>query len=478
MKTKHISLKFLLLSLLAFFYSCESFVDIYPPTTVNQNRYFKTEADIKTALNGAYGTLRNYYGSYYILTEIPSDNTEVNARTNSGQGAFDRLSWIPTTSLLSTYWNLSYATISSTNIILEKIEGIQMDTSLKERMIGEAKFIRALMYFNLVRFFGEVPIILTEIETEEQAYSYRRESIEKVYSQIILDLLAASDALPSKYPSEDIGRATKGAANALLGKVYLTNKKYDEAIVKLKEVIDGGEYQLLPKYADIFNPSNGNNEEIVFAIQYAKTGNQEGSNFAFSFAPTGATDLVGTSGSPASANQGTLDLFDAFDPNDSRKEISIKMYPDASKPHYTSKFLEQPTANNEGEADWLLIRYSDVLLMYSEALNEVGRTTDAYEPLNQVRARANLESIDGTIRSDLRLVIENERRLELCFEGHRWFDLIRTDRMVPVMTSYKNKYKDTGYEVNGYQIDKYKSVYPIPFRETNLNPELLQNPGY
>lgn len=467
-------------ALLIFASSCsEKYLNLSPPTTIPVGQYFKSQADITAALNGAYGGLRGYYSSFFVMAEVPTDNTESNPRADSFIGDFDRYSWVVTNGSITSSWSSSYAIIARCNILIEKSEAVQMDATLKARYQAEAKFLRALMYFNLVRFFGDVPIVLTEIKTETEAYTYGRESVTKVYLQIEKDLLEAATVLPVSYTGADVGRATKGAAQALLGKAYLTNKQFDKAIVALKEVITPNRYRLLPVYDDVFRANNGNNAEIVFSVQYTRTGNKEGSNFSIDFAPTGAGSDIVTGGNPAAVNQGTLDLFNAFETGDLRKNVSIQRFTGGDNPYYTRKFLDQPPTANESDNDWPVIRYADVLLMYAEALNETGNTPDALVSLNQVRSRAGLSARISLAQDAFRLAIEQERRVELNFEGHRWFDLVRTGRLVPVMTAYTAKYRTSGgYLVGNYQFAANKALYPVPFRERSLNPNLTQNPGY
>lgn len=457
----------------------EEFVELSSPTAVRQDQYFTSADDIRAALNGSYGGLRSYYDNFYIMAEVPSDNVEANLATDISVGDFDRFSWQPTNGTVNNRWSASYTIISNSNILLEKIEPVAMDEALKERYKAEAKFLRALMYFNLVRFFGDVPLVLTEIKSEPEAYSYNREPVSNVYAQIEKDLQEAATVLPVRYTGSDAGMATSGAAKSLLGKAYLTNKQYSQAATILKEVIDANVYQLLPVYADVFRANNGNNAEIIFSVQYTRSGSKEGSNFAISFAPQGSNNEIVTGGSPGGLNQGTLDLFNAFEGGDLRKDVSIQRYTGGSRPYYTRKFIDQPPTTFEGDNDWPVLRYSDVLLLYAEALNAVEQTTEAEKYLNQVRKRAGLAPKTGLPQSDFQLAIEQERRLELCFEGHRWFDLVRTGRMTEVMNAYITRYRTTGgYLVGNYQLTPNKVLYPVPFRELSLNTNLGQNPGY
>lgn len=321
-------------------------------------------------------------------------------------------------------------------------------------------------------------MVTTSITDPEDAYGYGRTSADKVYAQIIQDLKDAEAVLPVKYTvNTDIGRATKGAAKGLLGKVYLTMHNYPDAISELSGMLNLG-YTLLPNYNDIFLATNGNNAEIVFSVQYTKGGYGTGSPFANIFLPGNSGNNIVKVGAPAGFNLLTQDLVDAFsDPADKRKAISVGVYLGGN--YYTQKYMDTPTGAYDAENDWIVLRYADVLLMYAEALNENGQTSDAVPYLNQIRTRAGLANISSSInQSDLRLAIEKDRRLELNMEGHRWFDLVRTGRAITVMNASFNKYKITiGVGVNA-SVANNQLLFPIPLSEIQINPLLTQNPGY
>ncbi|MDR3267254.1 MAG: RagB/SusD family nutrient uptake outer membrane protein [Tannerella sp.] len=459
--------------------ACEDFVDLTPPTMARQDQYFKSQADFTAAVNGIYGGLRVYYDGFYIISDMPSDNLQGNLPATSSN-VIDNFTWMPDNATLTSRWQTSYAIIARANTVLDRIDGVNMDSRLKEQYKAEAKVARALMYFNLVRLYGEVPLAIHEVTTEAEAYLLLREPVANVYAQIEKDLEEAANVLPTEFTGNDIGRATQGSALGLLGKVYITKKEYTKAIPVLEKVIQSGKYTLLPVYEDVFRADNGNNAEIVFAIQYSSTGYAEGSSFFSQSVPRGSASEFISGAEPSQYMDGTLDLFDAFEEGDTRKEKSIIYYPNGTfgAVYFTGKYLERPIAYGEGNCDWIVLRYSDILLLYAEALNELGKT-EAAAPLNDVRVRASLDPLTGD-QDELRIAIEHERRVELCFEGHRWFDLIRTGRMVEVMTAYKEKYTGTnlGYKVESYVVTPDKALYPVPFRERSLNPNLTQNPGY
>lgn len=454
--------------------SCKnSFVeDVTSPDRIPVDNYYTSQANFNSALTGIYGTLRARYDGFWNLAELPSDNTtQVLGNVNE-----ETLSWNSSESVVQTTWMGYYTSIAACNIFLEKIEGFEMDKDLKARWVAEAKFIRGMMYFDLVRLFAGVPLVLKPI-TDEEAYSYNRETVENVYKQIEKDLNESAIDLPVKYTANnDLGRATKGAAFALLGKVYLTEKKYPEAAAKLKDVITpnttGISYSLLNNYADVFSTSNENNAEILFSVQYTKGIANEGSNFTRNFYPANSTILTSLAG--IGLNQGTPNLFNAFETGDQRKAATIQQFVvGKTTTYYTLKYIDQPLAPNQGENNWIVLRYSDVLLMQAEALNELNDPT-AIDYLNQVRRRAVLGIKTFSSKENLRLDIEKERRVELCFEGHRWFDLVRTDRMVTVVKAQLTADKQT-YASN---VTATRALFPIPFRETTLNINLGQNDGY
>ncbi|WP_236969710.1 RagB/SusD family nutrient uptake outer membrane protein [Membranihabitans marinus] len=458
--------------------SCDDFVEIDSPTVVGQEQFFKSKTDFESAINGMYNGLKGYYSSFYQVAEIPSDNTEANGYNNS-LSVMDQFVYNASTSFVQNNWIASYSNIARANVILDKINDVDFEEDLKQQFIGEAKFVRALMYFNLVQLYGDVPLVLTEIRSEEQAYSYLREPVSKVYEQIEEDLNQAVDFLPSEYSASEIGKPTRFAALGLLGKVFMTTKRFSDAIPVLEEVMDSQKFSLLSNFEDVFSVDNENNEEILFAVQYlGGSGFAEGSNFSLAFAPFGSGTEITSGGVPSGSNTGTLDLFLSFEDNDIRRSTSIALYPNSDSLYYTRKYLDRPVSTSEGDNDWPILRYADVLLLYAEALNETGSSEEALIPLNEVRERAGLNPIAELEADALASIILHERRVELCFEGHRWFDLLRTETMVPTMTAYKAKYTDIGYGVQYYEVSEEKMLFPIPFREISLNPALTQNPGY
>lgn len=457
---------------------CKGFVDITPQHVIPVGNYYKTEADIRAALTGAYGNLRDIYNGYWIHFELPSDNTQVFTENEGSYGEFDWLTF-RATGAVSGPWNQGYRTIAAANIILDRIGGIAMSDELKNQYTGEAKFLRALMYFNLVRLFGNVPLVLKELTSEAEAYTYARSPVEQVYGQIEKDLLDAETLLPPKFTGVNVGRATSGAARALLGKAYLQQQKWELAESKLAEVISA--YTFEPSLAKLFGSANDNNSEVIFSIVYLSGGIGLGNSFAHAFAPQKSGTSVVSMGA-LSNNMGTQDLYDAFDNNDLRKTAYIGVFKDGTNPkiyYWARKFVNNVSVLNDGGNDWPVLRYSDVLLMYAEALNQNNKTEEALAYISKTRVRAGLTVLTGLSKADTQLALEKERRLELCYEGHRWHDLIRWGKEVSTMEAFKVKYRPIDPRMANMSVTADRKLMPVPFRELNLNPLLLpQNPGY
>lgn len=467
------------LLIIAIFAACTKKLDLQPISTVGIDNTYKTGKDIDQAIAGAYDALQQpaQYGTNFpFFMEVSSDNSELeNLTINAGILAqFERFTLTPDNTTLDATWVSLYDGIQRTNVLLNRLPGISMDATTKATRGGEAKFIRALSYFNLVRIWGDVPLVLTEVKDPFTAFNDTRQPQNVVYEQIVKDLQDAINALPLTYATVDLGRATKGAAQTLLAKVYLTRKQYAEAATVSKSIIISGTYKLQPNFSDIFSLVNENGSESIFEVQYKSGGLGEGSTFAADFIPQNSNYLIGSVGNALGNNEPTTDLYNLYDPTDKRKDMIGKL-PDGRL--YTKKYLETIKATADGDHNFIVLRYADVLLMNSEALNEQGYSPegDAFTYLNQIRVRAGLlpySSIDLPDQGSFRLAIEKERRLELAFENHRWFDLLRTGRAITVMNQYV---PGTGK----ITLDAHNLLFPIPLIEINASAgKLTQNPGY
>ncbi|MBD2754358.1 RagB/SusD family nutrient uptake outer membrane protein [Spirosoma validum] len=470
MKAKHLFIP--LFSLLSLASCNDDFLALTPETDRNTTNFYQTAADFNNAVVGTYNALKQsgvYGTSLYWMGEVSTDNTDYGVTTRQAVNV-DNFQFVDHTytslnDIIFAAWRDHYRAISRANAILTRIEGASIADNLKMQYKGEAQFLRALFYFDLVRLFGDVPLITTEITTPDGASSLSRTPAEDVYKLIISDLQSAEQALPVSYGTADIGRVPQGAAKALLGKVYLTRKDWATAAAKLKEVITSAKYQLLPKYADVFSYATPTNAEILFNVQYKSGNTGQGSGFGPVQASEGARITGGSMRYP------TADMETAYEAGDQRKSFSMKSsYIDATgqsvNQRYVSKYVQFGALASDSDIDFPVLRYADVLLMYAEALNEVGFNPEAVTYLNQVRKRAGLADTKATNQASFRLSIEQERRVEFAFENQRWFDLIRTGRYVTVMNAKSLKVQD------------FNTLYLIPQREIDLNKSLKQNPGY
>lgn len=477
------------IALLGFsFSSCSDFLEQNPQTDLSENDFYKTADDILSAVNGAYSSLQegDIYGNWYVFGEIPSDNTR-NQLSGSvtTQNEFDQFYIDTQNSMIANFWKAAYKVINRTNTVLGRIDGIEINTELANRYKLECKFIRALMYFNLVRVYGDVPLVLKEISISE-SYDILREPKENVYNQIIADLKEAQD-LPVSYSTAEDGRATQGAAKALLANVYMTLHKYAEAETILAEIINSGQYSLLENtpgslnidgYKNVFSPVNHNSKEGIFEIQFLKGGYGEGSNYANNFAPENSGTNVVAVGGTGGNNIPEMDIYNAYEEGDLRRDFSMSLgYYDNRKNNewvesrYVCKFMDVPYQNNDASNNYPVIRYADVILMYAEALNQNGKTAEACKYLNMTRRRGfgyqttetSPVDLQTTDKAQFALMVEQERRVELAFENHRWFDLIRTGRAVEVMRS------------KGFSLNETNLICPIPQKQIDVNPKLTQN---
>ena len=477
------------IALLGFsFSSCSDFLEQNPQTDLSENDFYKTADDIASAVNGAYSSLQesDIYGNWYVFGEIPSDNTR-NQLSGSvtTQNEFDQFYIDTQNSMIANFWKAAYKVINRTNTVLGRIDGIEINAELANRYKLECKFIRALMYFNLVRVYGDVPLVLKEISISE-SYEILREPKENVYNQIIADLKEAQ-GLPVSYSTAEDGRATQGAAKALLADVYMTLHKYTEAETILAEIINSGRYSLLENtpgslnidgYKNVFSPVNHNSKEGIFEIQFLKGGYGEGSNYANNFAPENSGTNVVAVGGTGGNNIPEMDIYNAYEEGDLRRDFSMSLgYYDNRKNNewvesrYVCKFMDVPYQNNDASNNYPVIRYADVILMYAEALNQNGKTAEACKYLNMTRRRGfgyqttetSPVDLQTTDKAQFALMVEQERRVELAFENLRWFDLIRTGRAVEVMKS------------KGFSLNETNLICPIPQKQIDVNPKLTQN---
>lgn len=464
----------------------KKFIDLHPESSASVADFYKTADDARVGLNGVYASLQTAGVSTnnYVFGEIGSDNTlPVFSGTVTDQDEFDRFYIRTTNPFISERWTDCYKGIAAANLFFERIAPIQMTDSLKQRYIAEAKFIRGYLYFELVRTYGDVPLVLKSlISSLSEGYNYGRNPSAEVYAQVEKDLTEAEAVLPVSYKGSDIGRITKGAADAMLGKVYLTEHKFDVAATSLQKVINLNIYDTVA-YADVFDPAKKNGKESVFDVQFAAGLNGEGNPWPNSFAPLNSGSAIIAFGGDGN-NRPTQDLISAYEPGDIRKDLSLATsYVNAAGQTITDVFVKKyrnpsPAQKNDNPNNIPLIRYADVVLMYAECLNEQGYngSGDAMKYLNMIRTRARLPvktAADIPDQGSFRLAMEQERRVEFAFESQRWWDLVRTGRAITVING-------KAASINIVQpITQNNMVFPIPQSQIDINKnKIKQNLGY
>lgn len=446
--------------------SCgDSFFDLEPASSVTIDKVYKTASDYNVAVIGCYAKLQSQVNFYTECCEYRSDNLSLGAPTAGTQDRYDidHFTEKPSNGILSSYWANFNNNVYRCNLLLDQIDGANFAENLKKQYKGEAMFIRALNYFNMYRIWGGVPATKHVVSAAE-ALKVARYSDEQMFDLIAGDLkeIVDNNYLPETYSSADMGRATSGAAKALLGKVYLTFHKWTEAKDILSQLI--GKYQLVSPIAQVFNVDNKNNNEIIFAVHFNKEIEGEGHSYWYNL--TNASD---------DTNQ-TSSLLNTFPTGDTRKDLITYVQVEKNV-RLMNKFYDtkSPTFKTVGN-DQILLRYADVLLMYAEALNEIQYDASegslALKYLNAVRQRAGISNLTAKqlpTQEKFRKGILIERQREFPYEGQRWFDLVRMGFAKSVMAE------------NGVEIKDYQLLFPIPQQEIEKvgNKSILwQNPGY
>lgn len=446
--------------------SCgDSFFDLEPASSVTIDKVYKTASDYNVAVIGCYAKLQSQVNFYTECCEYRSDNLSLGAPTAGTQDRYDidHFTEKPSNGILSSYWANFNNNVYRCNLLLDQIDGANFAENLKKQYKGEAMFIRALNYFNMYRIWGGVPATKHVVSAAE-ALKVARYSDEQMFDLITGDLkeIVDNNYLPETYSSADMGRATSGAAKALLGKVYLTFHKWTEAKDILSQLI--GKYQLVSPIAQVFNVDNKNNNEIIFAVHFNKEIEGEGHSYWYNL--TNASD---------DTNQ-TSSLLNTFPTGDARKDLITYVQVEKNV-RLMNKFYDtkSPTFKTVGN-DQILLRYADVLLMYAEALNEIQYDASegslALKYLNAVRQRAGISNLTVKqlpTQEKFRKGILVERQREFPYEGQRWFDLVRMGFAKSVMAE------------NGVEIKDYQLLFPIPQQEIEKVGDksiLWQNPGY
>ncbi|MBD8388748.1 RagB/SusD family nutrient uptake outer membrane protein [Dysgonomonas sp. BGC7] len=478
----------------ASFFSCDETLDIRSESEITSpDKELTTEAQVRAALVGCYNGMQKPMETEWMLTELRSDNAVqgVPTSTNSVNLEFNELDMftlLPTHPRVYDYWIDSYSNIGRTNTVLACISVIK-DENERKSIEAQCRFIRAYHYFNLVRLFGPL-FITTENISPDQAKLKDRSPVEDVYSLIISDLNSAnSTALPEKWDDTNLGRASRLAAKTMLAKVYLTIGQPHNALPLLTEIKLSTKHRLLP-YAEVFSIKNEMNDEIIFAIRYKSGGYGLGSPFANRFAPTSSGSTI-INGDGSGWNFPSYDFMSyAYEPNDARREVTVSTFGTGTwVKNYVKKYISPVSITFDAENDWPILRYSDVLLMLAEILNEKEGHAAALPLVNEVRSvHGNLPALSMiNNQDDCRLAIEKERRVEFAFENQRFFDLVRTKRAVDVLNNqfyttdkaFYTRYKETAPKP-GEVVKEWQLLLPIPQREIDTNNKVVitQNYGY
>ena len=476
----------------------KEFLDRKPLGKLTYDTFFTTEAQAVQATNAVYNQFRSWECSslgYIGVTDILSDDADKGSTTNDQPllTDIDNFNLDPANTYFGQVWTGFYRAIARANLAIKRIPDVpDMDEDLRKRLIGECKFLRAYSYFLLVQWFGDLPLI-TEPLNADQYYNQERSPVSEVYNLIERDLLDAIEALPLKkeYASSDLGRATKGAAQGILAKLYMVKKDYPKAEQYCSEVITSNVYSLLPRYADNFLPAGENGAESIFEITAAALQPDAGGVVGPGATPYNM--VQGVRGNPNLGwgfNRPSDNLVSSYEGGDPRREATV-IYVGEILPDNTTEVKDNPEILGErfnqkawvpahsglqdnGPGNIRVLRYSDILLLYAEALNENGKSADALTYINQVRKRARgasqvvLPDITVTDQAQLRERIYKERRVELAMEQHRWFDLLRWGRAEQVMLAVGKNF-----------VSPKHLLLPIPQQEVDLTDgSIQQNQGY
>lgn len=470
--------------------SCmDDFLNKKPQGLVTEEVFLKTPQDALLATNAIYNTFLdwNYHSGGYPILDIMSDDANKGSAPGDASAIefFNNFTFTPSAGDISRWYSALYKGVRRSNIVIENVPSIAMDEVLKNRFLGEARFLRAHFYFDLVRAFGDVP----KITQASPPLRVPRSPKEEIYNELIIaDLLFAIDNLPEKnqYSAADAGRATKGAAKSLLAKVYIFLNDFVNTEKYALEVIATGQYDLEEEFSNAFSLEGQFGIESVFEL--GAEPNSGGSQFA---------NTQGVRGTPNRGwgfNRPSVELINFFEPNDVRKDATVIflgetidgtiILGDSGTPDVT--YANPPTNTIIKEIEtynqkvWVpgtstleqfgfnkrVIRYADVLLLAAEALNENSKTAEALVHLNKVRVRAGLEPIDESDKSIVRQIIADERRAELAMEGHRFWDLVRTGQAASVLGP------------KGFITGKHE-LFPIPQSERDLSEgTLTQNQNW
>lgn len=492
------------------FSSCEDFLTDNPESVLTQVDFYNTPTRINQGILGCYAGMTSVMNDEWMYTELRSDNTCIASTSSSSSvrqylTSFAHFSVIPSEPILMNYWYNTFQNISNINAVLPSVATNDFITieAKRAQYESELRFIRAYHYYTLVNLFGDMFKITTVIGPNEAKRLVRSPVIE-IYNDIIIpDLKYAAANAPASYASQDLGRVTKWAAKSLLAKVYMTiGGSENLALAKplLNEVLAEGSIGMETNFANIFSTSNEMNKEIIFAVRYKGGSLGIGSPFWEYFAPEGSANMFLKVGSPDGNNNPTLEIMNLFNkyPQDKRKDASFKVYersPTRVYPYITKYIDPNISQALQGENDWILIRRADVVLMLAEVLAQDGNHSQAHTQVNIIRNRAGLPNMAPFTSKKMALdSVYQERRLELAFENHRWFDLLRMAKAYNNVNLPMEILKQHTFHTDSILYSSFnplpvpdmadynnsRLLLPIPQTEIDTNNEMVipQNPGY
>jgi starch-binding outer membrane protein, SusD/RagB family len=497
---KNIKILIGILSMVAVLSSCSKFLEEDPKSLISADKFYKTTNDVVSATNAIYFALRDdVTGSIspIWMAEMTTDDSRTNSTAAQVQERIEveNLIYASRHVFIRNIWNSGYKAIGYANTVLANVDTIafpEISNAIARRSFGEARFLRAYIYTRLVQLYGDVPLVLTPVE--DATLFPKRAPKADVYKQIIEDLQYAEENLANNYSYNDAngGRATKVAAKALLGYVYLVmggypmndKTKWQPAADKLKEIIDKKTtfgVDIMPTYKDIFDVAKKttNTEDIFF---YKGTSGQSASYLAYTRMQYWYYQFASI--------VPTKDAVDSlYATGDARKTISmarksgssiVSILTGTAQP-IVNKYIDVLTNSNDNQNDFHALRYSDVVLMYAEALIEIGGTANldiALAQINSVRKpHSALPDLTYTTQDDLRQKLRAERRRELAYEGKRYYDLIRWNIFIPTMKAHMAR--EYGKPITDFDyINENRLLLPLPYIDLIANPNLTQNPGY
>ena len=480
----------------------DDFIDRSPLNSYTISNYYQNPGQVTEAVNALYGGIRgDYTGELWQLGEFRSDNTTFQINTQDrGALSLEEVDYFLSNSAMgaaNNLWNGAYATIARVNLLLDRIGEVDFtgQEDLRNQREAEARFVRAFMYWQLVRNFGDVILILEPTFDEAELLAFQREPVDRIYDEAILpDVQFAIDNLPATYPDSERGRATRGAAQMLLAKAHFTRRDYASAKPVLDAIVASGLYRLFPDYRGLFDPINEGNAELIFTGEFSLSAGQ-GASWMINWVPLNTgNDFTGGGTAPAVGpragfNVPTCDLVEAYEDGDRRFEASVGVFVDGGDTiYYNRKFLFPPLPS---DTDFPIFRYGEVLLMQAEAAlltdGDAGLNT-AIANINRLRGRAGLPRVfPGNPDPDLDIrdaesgveLVRRERRIELALEHKRWYDLVRYGTFEEVMRAHgeQQRAKQPFLQDLPGAYENIPALYPIPNGQV-IQYGYRQNPGY